>query len=236
MTTELNCPNCNWALDSENINIATDLAKCENCGTICKASSLVSRQYDESLETTLKGSTIEITKELGDTVKIFFPRKGLTLWHIPQLFFLVFGFFFMTFWIREASQGSIFFALFSLPFWFVFSAMLIGIINSVFETQTLTVTNGQLTLEKKRPIKGKIIKLNFSDIQEIKLKFMKAGPFSAYSNPRYMWRNQWSFGSGIEMPAIVSGSGTLYFFEDANDAEQNWVTKYLNNKVRQAKK
>ena len=48
------------------------------------------------------------------------------------------------------SQGSIFFALTSLPFWFVFSSMLVGIINSVYETQTLTVTKRQLTLEKKR--------------------------------------------------------------------------------------
>jgi hypothetical protein len=183
-----------------------------------------------------KGSSIELTNEMGDNVKIFFPRKGLTLWHIPQLFFLIFGLFFMTFWTKGASQGSVFFALFSLPFWFVYSAMLIGIINSVFETQTLTVTNDQLTLEKKRPIKGKTIKLNYSDIQEIKLTIMKAGPFSAYSNPRYMLRNQWSFNSRLEIPAVISGSGTVYFFEEANDAEQNWVTKYLNIKIRQPKK
>ncbi len=65
---------------------------------------------------------------------------------------------------------------------------------------------------------------------------MKAGPFSAFSNPRYMRRLQGSVGAGIVMPAIISGSGTEYFFEAANDAEQDWVTKYLNNKVRQAKK
>ncbi len=45
-----------------------------------------------------------------------------------------------------------------------------------------------------------------------------------------------SFGAGLVMPAIISGSGTEYFFEAANDAEQDWVTKYLSNKVRQAKK
>lgn len=236
MTTELNCPNCNRALDSDNINITTDLAKCEHCGTISKASSLVTSQDDKSLATPPKGSSIEVTKEMGDTVKVFFPRQGMTLSHVPQLFFLVFGFCFMTFWTWGASQGSIFFALFSLPFWFVFSAMLVGIINSVYETQTLTVSKGQLTLEKTRPVRGKVIEFNLSDIQEIKTTHMKAGPFSAFSNPRYMWRLQWSFGAGLVMPAIISGSGTEYFFEAANDAEQDWVTKYLNNKVRQAKK
>ncbi|MFZ4477158.1 MAG: hypothetical protein ACOYPR_18320, partial [Saprospiraceae bacterium] len=104
------------------------------------------------------------------------------------------------------------------------------------ETQTLTVSKSQLTLEKTRPINEKRLEFNLSDIQEIKMMQMKAGPFSAFSNPRYMWRLQGSFGAGLVMPAIISGSGTEYFFEAANDAEQDWVTKYLNNKVKQAKR
>ena len=236
MTIELICPNCNRTIESDNINITTDLAKCGHCGTISKASSLVSVQDEKSLEIPPKGSSIEVTKEMGDIVKLFSPKKGLTASDIPQLLFIVFWLGFICFWTWGASQGSIFFAMFSIPFWLIGLTMLTGLINSINETQTLTINKSQLTLEKSRPISGKKFEFNLSDIHEIKMAHMKAGPFSTFSNPRYMWRLQGSFGAGLVMPAIVSGSGTEYFFEVANDAEQDWVTKYLSNKVRQAKK
>ena len=236
MTTELICPNCNRTIESDNINIVTDLAKCGYCGTIAKASSLVSAQEEKSLATPPKGSSIEVTKEMGNTVKLFIPKKGVTASDIPQLLFIIFWLGFICFWTWGAAQGSIFFALFSIPFWIVGLTMLIGLINSLNETQTLTVSKSQLTLEKTRPINGKRFEFDLVDIQEIKMTHMKARPFSAFSNPRYMWRLQWSFGAGLVMPAIIYGSGTEYFFEAANDAEQDWVTKYLSNKVRQSKK
>lgn len=236
MTTELLCPNCNKTIDSDNINITTDLAKCGHCGTIAKASLLVSAQDDKSLSTPPKGSAIKVTKEMGDTIKLFVPKKGVTASDIPQLLFSIIWLGFISFWTWGASQGSIFFALFSIPFWLAGFAMLSGIINTINETQTLTISKSQLTLEKTRPIFGKRFEFNLSDIQEIKTTHMKVGPFSAFSNPSYLWRLQWSFGAGLVLPAIISGSGTEYFCETANDAEQDWVTKFLNNKVRQAKK
>ncbi len=236
MTTELICPNCNKTIESININITTDLAKCESCGTILKASLLVSDHDDKSLSTPPVGSTIEVTKEIGDNIKIIVPKKGLTLLDIPQLIFSIFWLSFICFWTWGASRGSFFFALFSIPFWIMGFSMISGIINSIYETQILTITKTKLTLEKKRPINEKSFEINLSEIQEIKITHMKAGPFSAFSNPRYMWRLKWSFGAGLVLPAIISGLGTEYFFEAANDAEQDWVTKFLSSKVRQAKK
>ena len=236
MTTELICPNCNGTIEDDNINIATDLAKCGRCGAINKVSSIISAQDDKSFMTPPKGSTIEVSKELGDAVKFFIPKKGITISDIPQLFFSIFWLGFICFWTWGAAQASIFFALFSIPFWLIGLTMISGIINSINETQTLTVSKTQLILEKTRPINGKKFEFNLPDIQEIKMTHMKAGPFSVFSNPRYMWRLQWSFGAGLVLPAIISGSGTEYFFEAANDAEQDWMTKYLSYKIRQAKK
>ena len=236
MTKELICTNCNKTIESDNINITTDLAKCGHCGTIAKVSSLVSAQDDKSLSTPPIGSSIRITKELGDTTKLFVPKKGITASDIPQMLFTIFWLGFICFWTWGASQGSIFFALFSIPFWLVGFGMLIGLINSINETQTLTVSKSQLTFEKTRPINGRKLNFNLSEIQEIKMTHMKAGTFTAFSNPRYMWRLQRSFGAEILMPAIISGSGTEYFFETTNDAEQEWVTKYLSNKVIHAQK
>lgn len=236
MTTELICPNCNSKIESDNINIVTDLAKCGQCGTITRASTLVSSQDDKSLATPPKGSAIEVTKEMGGAIKLFFPKKGVTASDIPLLLFTIFWLGFISFWTWGASQGSIIFALFSIPFWLVGFTMLIGLINSINETQTLTISKSQLTLEKTKPINGKRFEFNLDEIQDIKMTHMKTGPFSAFSNPRFMWRLQWSFGAGLVLPAIMYGAGTVYFFESANDAEQDWVTKYLSIKVRQSKK
>ena len=236
MTLELICPNCSRIIQSDNINIATDLAKCGHCGTITKASLLVFAQDDKSLASPPKGSSVEVTKEMGDTVKVFFPKKGLTASAIPQLFFVVFWLGFICFWTFFASQGSGLFAMFSIPFWLVGFAMLIGLINSINETQTLTVSRSQVILEKKRPINAKRLEFDLRDIQEIKMSQLKAGPFSAFSNPGITWRHQSSSGAVPLTPAIITGSGTAYFFETANDAEQDWVTKLLSNKVRQARR
>lgn len=233
---ELVCPTCNWKIDSSNINVVTDLAKCGYCGAIYKASSLVSASDDKTLATPPKGSKIELTKEIGDSIQLFIPKKGVTGSVIPQLFFCVFWLGFISFWTWGASQGSVFFAMFSIPFWLVGLAMLTGLINNINETQTIKVNKSSLTLIKSRPINSKNYEYDFQDIQSIEITHMKGGLFSMFANPRYMWRLQWSFGAGLTLPAIIAGSRTQYFFEGANDAEQEWVTKYLDNKLRQVRK
>ena len=61
-------------------------------------------------------------------------------------------------------------------------------------------------------------------------------PFSMFGNFRMMLKMQKSFGmGGIEMPAIITGVKTEYFFEDANDAEQEWVTSTLDNIIKRMK-
>lgn len=48
-----------------------------------------------------------------------------------------------------------------------------------------------------------------------------------------MFKMQKSFGmGGIEMPAIISGVKIEYLFEDANDAEQKWVTSRLDSIIK----
>jgi len=232
---ELICTTCKRTIDSTNINVVTDLAKCGHCGAIHKASLLVSTVEDKTLSEPPKGSKIELTKEYGDNFQIFVPKKGVSFSDIPVFFFCIFWFGFISFWTWGASQGSIFFAMFSIPFWLVGLFMLTGIINGINETQTIKVGKSSLTLSKSRLFNSKKYEYNFKDIQSIKMTHMKASPFSVFSNPKLMWRLQRSFEAGLTMPAIIAGSGTQYFFEGANDAEQEWATKFLENKLRQAK-
>jgi len=111
-------------------NIA-DLAKCGHCGAIHKASSLVSATDDKILSSPPKGSKIELTKEMGDNVQRFMPKKGVTSSDIPQLFFCIFWLGFISFWTWGTSQGSILFEMFSIPFWLFGLGMLFGLINNI---------------------------------------------------------------------------------------------------------
>ncbi|MBL7851973.1 MAG: hypothetical protein JNN04_13815 [Cyclobacteriaceae bacterium] len=228
------CPKCHRSIRPEEINIATDLAKCTTCGTISKASQIILPPEDSTLAAPPKGASIQMSKEAMDGVKLFLPSKGLTASDIPKLVFIIFWIGFIAFWTWGASQASITFAMFSIPFWIVGITMGAGIVNSINETQSLIISKGKLVLDKSRPIGGVTIEYDLHEIMEIKMHHPKMGPFSAFTNPALMWRFQWSFGSAIVMPAIISGSATEYFFESANDAEQSWTIQFLNTKLKQA--
>jgi hypothetical protein len=233
---EFICPTCNWPVNSTNINVITDLAKCEHCGSIHRASSLVSEIDEKTLKNPPVGSKIELTKESGEDIKLFMPKTGFKRADIPQLIFTLFWLVFIAFWTWSALQALAWFAVYAIPFWLIGLAMLAGLINAINETQTITVNNSTLTLFKERPFRSKKYEFKLQDVQSIKITHVRAEPFSSLSNPRYIWRLQWTFGAGHTMPAIISGKGTQYFFEAANDAEQEWAIKFLENRLKQAKR
>ena len=47
---ELLCPDCTASISTDNINISTDLAKCEKCNSIHKASELVDKKEIDQKE------------------------------------------------------------------------------------------------------------------------------------------------------------------------------------------
>ena len=231
---ELICTICKWTIDSANINVVTDLAKCGHCGTIHKASILAHMVDDKILATPPRGSKIELTKEIGDNILIVMPKKRVTTSDISGLFFCVFWLGFVSFWTWSALQSSILFAMFSIPFWLIGLVMLVGIINNINETQTIEVSRSSLTLIKSRPFNSNEYEYSFDDIQSIKMTHMQAGSFFGFSNLRYIQRQQRFLGAGLTTPTIITGLRTQYFFEWANDAEQEWVTKFLESKIRKS--
>lgn len=233
---ELICPSCKATIKSDNVNISTDLAKCDKCNSIHKASELVNTKSIERINNPPFGTKFQIKKGFDDSVEIFYPKKGFTASVIPQLFFSIFWLGFICLWTWGASQGSIIFAMFSIPFWLIGFGMIGGLINSISETQTLKISRTTLTLKKDRPISPKTFEIAIKDVQSIRMKNLKMNAFSMFGNFRMMLKMQKSFGmGGIEMPAIITGIKTEYFFEDANDAEQEWATSTLDSIIKRMK-
>jgi len=106
-------------------------------------------------------------------------------------------------------------------------------INSIFETEELRLSKRLLTYKKNRPVKKIIFEISIKEINSVCMKPLKMNSFSMFGNFNYIFKMQKSFGGGIEMPAIISGTRTQYFFENANDAEQEWITKALDAMVKQ---
>jgi hypothetical protein len=230
---ELICPGCKATISPDNVNIATDLAKCNKCKSVHHASKLAEGKSTDKINHPPAESKILIKKGFDDSIEIFYPKKGITVSVIPQLFFTIFWFVFISFWTWGASQGSVFFALFSIPFWLFGFGMIGGFINSISETQIIKIAKTSLTLIKDRPIRPKKLELKIKDIQAIKMKQLKMNPFLMFGYFRLMVKMQRQFGMGrIEIPAIISGLRTEYFFEDAYDAEQEWVTMTLDSIIK----
>lgn len=229
------CSKCNSEIDPDNINIKTDLAKCSNCGAVLKVSELA--QSSKIIEANPpSGSRIEMSKDAEGNLQITLPKKGFAISVIPQLLFAIFWLGFISFWTWGASQASIIFAMFSIPFWIVGISMIIGIINSINEVQKISLNRSVMNIERIRPIRPKSIAIDLKSIQSIRMKAIKVNPFAMFGNFRRLSKMQSSFGSPVETPAVIAGITTEHFFEDANDAEQEWVTTLLSNLVDQVTK
>lgn len=235
---ELICPDCKATISPDNVNISSDLAKCDKCNSIHKASELADSKSIDKINNPPTGTKMRIKKGFDDSIELFYPKQGFKASMIFQVFFTLFWIGFVAFWTWGASQGSVIFAMFSIPFWLVGIGMLSGLINSISETQTLKLSRTSLIIKKARPIRPKSFEINVKDIQSIRMKNLKMNnPFAMFGNMKLMFKMQKSFGmGGIEMPAIISGVKTEYFFEDANDAEQEWVTSTLDSIIKRVNK
>lgn len=234
---ELTCPKCNATIEPHNINISSDLAKCESCNSIHKASELVDQKEVNKIDNPPNGTKISIKKWGDGSIELFYPKQGFKSSMIFPLTFSIIWISFIGFWTFMALKGDLLFALFSIPFWVIGFTMLIGLINSISETQTLILSKSVLTYKKDRPIRSSNFVASVNDIESIKLKnFKVTNPFSVFGNFKMMSKMQRSFGTGgLEMPAILTGAKTTYFFEDASDAEQEWVTATLDHIIKQHK-
>ena len=222
---ELICTKCNRKIDSTDVNISTDLAKCAHCGAIHKVSSLVPAVDSKTLATPPAGSKVEIRNKMGDNFQIFMPKKGVDKSTIPFVGFCVIWFAFISFWTWGATQaddGHVM-ALVSIPFWVIGFVILTIIINKINETQTIEVTKSGLTIIKTKPIMSKRYEYSFKDIQSIKITDLNyhytIGSSKRGSNRPVVQP---------KAPSILAGSGTKHFFEQANDAEKEWVTNFLD--------
>lgn len=231
---ELICSNCNNPISPENINIKTDLAKCQNCNAIYKASELVTKARKQQLIDPPTDSKIQFQKGLSGSIEMFLPANGWSIASAPIFAFALFWIGFVAFWTYMASQASVLFAMFSIPFWFVGISMLVGIVNSAKSTETIKLERNKIVLIKNKPLKKSTKEIDLKEVKEIDVIKYSGNPFKMMGKLELNTKKHRS--KEVYIPAIISNNGTTYFFETAGEKDQQWVAHTLNAMLHKMKR
>lgn len=224
---ELKCPNCRNIIPPANINVASDLAQCTYCNSIHKASELIDVRKEKALLSPPANSRIKLKRGMGDNFELELAAGGFKFKYLFGFGFTFFWLAFISVWTFLAAQVNIFPALFSIPFWFVGFSMLNNLLNTVFERQEISLKGDELRIRKKRVFLSKEYRFNIKKMHDIRMNPIKMNPLLLLGNIQFMSRAKMKSRRIPELPTILRGDGNTHFFENANEAEHEWVIGFL---------
>lgn len=230
------CPNCLNKIEADSINVQTDLAKCNNCGSVYKLSEIVDlSKYQNEKESLELPAGSKITNKIEESsVQFFFPPVGMKAKVIPFFVFSIVWLTFITFWTVMAAQASFAFAAFSIPFWLVGLGMLLISIITAKERQEICINKEFFTIRKIRPIKSGLKQIPLSDINNIALEnyVLKTALSVRPMNRSYKSNNY----IPSLVPVVTYGTNKESFFDNASEAERKWIVVVVNRIIQKLKK
>lgn len=222
---KLVCPKCHSPIGAENVNVATDLAKCTMCNEIFKASDLVA---DVDLSRDLQppvGSKIVVDLYTSEHT-VFIPSRGFRWSDLYTILFATFWCAFIAFWSWGASRASLLFAAFSIPFWIVGIAMWTGILVGATETQTIDLDYDALVLSKRAILFSRTRAIPYAEIGGIDTE--TPNPRNPFRSLQYMRPySRISRSMGMPLPTISHGTKKVHFAEYVSEAEMEWLVRML---------
>lgn len=148
-----------------------------------------------------------------DGLRVTMPPRGFTLGTLGGIALTIFWFSFISLWTWGAAHGSIFFALFSLPFWFVGLGMVHAWMKGAWQTDELylrpdaTVLTSRLgPLRWRRELETRHLRSSW------KPEVIGEGR-RASSRPAHL--------------ALEHGTKTLQLLSGRSEAELRWVNEEL---------
>lgn len=222
------CGKCGADIDPQHVNIATDLAKCENCNSLFRASELSEKVALKDLLKLPAGSKLQLEQLSGSTIQIVSPRQGFNGETIGLGIFSIFWLGFIFVWTSFTLIGGSFFALFSIPFWVVGFFMAYSTVQKISTSYKLVINDRQLTLETSRLFGNKHETIPHKTIEDIVMyDVVKDGPLAAFRHANLT--TQSNKNKQTEIPAIITPTGKHFFFESAHEYEQRWLVKLLKH-------
>lgn len=238
---DLYCPNCSALIQPEDVNVAADLAKCTSCGRLHKVSAVLQEAPSNlpverpSAEVSLvppMGSDIILDDSDQSAIVLSTPRKGLTGPHLFIGGFATFWLAFITVWTVGAAMGSIFFALFSIPFWIVGFGLMGSFINASFGREMIRFEEDALVLVKKFPIRPKETRIPYDQIDKVSMNKVNVNVlFPTDVSWQHATKNSGKRGEVIG-PTVSMGVKRESFFTSVSEPEMEWIVKLVNAVVK----
>lgn len=234
---KITCPVCNSEITPNNINTLSNIVKCDYCNSTFPTSDLTVKKTINEIIDPPENAEFIAEIEADNTIAITYPTKGFTNYMIAISIFMLFWFGFVVFFTYMAFRAGTLFTLFTTPLWYIGLRLLIGLVNSVTETQIIRISKTEIKVVKERLINSRTIEIPIAKIEEIGQKKMNIGIFYLLMNFKYISKAQQSQNMlDTLIPSVVSETQSIYFCEDGTDFEQRWIVDTLKMLVNEMKK
>jgi hypothetical protein len=224
------CPNCGHEMMTDELNPVSDLAKCDQCGSL---NSLHSLDYGPVKKANLyqvpAGSKFRISQGADKSLKLYYPPIGWQWIHLFIIPFMLFWLGFVGFWTFMSLKVSYLMALFSLPFWFVGLSMLKGLYLNIRGWEQIGMSKDSLSYSSGHGSFSKTRTIPLNDVVELALHYTSDKNKRVSDGIQRMKYDPKKKRSVDRQPAIVLLDEKIFFFEAASDPEQDWIIALLND-------
>jgi hypothetical protein len=187
-------------------------------------------------------SLITLETKNDGTTALHYPKKGFFMADMPHLCMCIALMPFAFFATLAAIQADKFIAFIAIPLWLLDIGLWKGFLKSISEKQTIYLMKEQIYLEKSSLLGSKRLEYLLDDTVFVKTKHLKTLPFG-FSHPYGMfsemtttWNTSLRSGEGIDILAFISNKRTDLFFERADEAEKEWIARYVGGHIMRIKR
>jgi hypothetical protein len=227
---ELICSNCGAVIHPQDINIATDLAKCGTCKTMLRGSELKKLfSLDELLALPPKAK-VQMQQHSNGTIELLAPAmlriRAIDGGILPLLFplFILTVACLITYWAVAVSKDPWGFGLLTIVLWIPGVLMGIYSLDTIFGYEKVFFNENEISIEVKKFLRTKQSVIDKRDIVNITFtNLRKAGNSRDRFNNRIPSRGNLF----VEYPGIVTKESVHLFFYDLPLNEQEWAVRLL---------
>ena len=207
---KLICPKCSGAIDGEDVNVASDLAKCGPCDEVFKASELMADiDLSQGLEPP-EGSAIAVGLAEPAAVVLSLPRRGFRWGDLLPMGFASVWLAFAIAWARSPGDWLLPVAISSL----IGLHLWTSILRCVLGMQSLRLTPNGVVVRRRGLVLRRRFSVPYEEMTSAEVAPVDAGPLHLCCWPRREW---------LLVPMIRHGRRALRLAEHATDAEKEWL-------------
>jgi hypothetical protein len=224
---ELICNNCGATINPQDINIATNMAKCGSCNAVFRANELKERFKTSELLVLPPNAKVQLkqhsngTLELGATALSLNVKRG-KMYLFFALVTLVVGAL-ITYAVEMDSAEVWFIPAAVLAFWIPGTLIAVFSLDMIYRHETVYVNENEIVIERKQFLRTKRAVFSKGDIEDIRFTNrmgISGGNFSNITQSYY-----------VNFPAIISKPKVSFFFHDLPLQDQEWVVRFLRKLI-----